>query len=65
MNSITLKINADKLIMSALREDISDEDVTTNAVMPGYRKGTVELICKQDGIFSRHRSIQARIYTAR
>lgn len=39
MNSITLKINADKLIMSALREDISDEDVTTNAVMPEYKKG--------------------------
>lgn len=52
MNSITLKINADKLIMSALREDISDEDVTTNAVMPGYKKGTVELICKQDGILA-------------
>lgn len=52
MNSITLKINADKLIMSALREDISDEDVTTNAVMPEYKKGTVELICKQDGILA-------------
>ena len=52
MNSITLKINADKLIMSALREDISDEDVTTNAVMPEYKKGTVELICKQNGILA-------------
>ena len=52
MNSITLKINADKLIMSALRGDISDEDVTTNAVMPEYTKGTVELICKQDGILA-------------
>ena len=52
MNSITLKINADKLIMSALREDISDEDVTTNAVMPEYKKGIVELICKQDGILA-------------
>lgn len=52
MNSLTLKINADKLIMSALREDISDEDVTTNAVMPEYKKGTVELICKQDGILA-------------
>ncbi len=52
MNEITMLMNADELIMSALREDISSEDVTTNAVMHEYRKGEVELICKQDGILA-------------
>lgn len=52
MNSITMKMQADELIMSALKEDISSEDVSTNAVMPEYKKGVVELICKQDGILA-------------
>lgn len=47
---VTLKVNADKLIMRALEEDITSEDISTNAVMPQYQKGQVELICKQDGI---------------
>ncbi|MDE7453555.1 MAG: carboxylating nicotinate-nucleotide diphosphorylase [Clostridia bacterium] len=47
---ITLKINADELIKSALKEDISSEDVTTNAVMRGFVAGEADLICKQDGI---------------
>lgn len=49
-NNITMRLNADELIMSALKEDISSEDVSTNAVMPDYKEGTVDLICKQDGI---------------
>ena len=49
-DSITLKVNVDKLIMQALEEDITSEDISTNAVMPAYQKGQVELICKQDGI---------------
>jgi nicotinate-nucleotide pyrophosphorylase (carboxylating) len=49
-NPITNKLNADELIKMALREDISSEDVTTNCVMKGYKKGEVTLICKQDGI---------------
>ena len=44
MNDITMMMNADELILGALKEDISSEDVTTNAVMRGYKKGTVELI---------------------
>ena len=52
MTDITLKLNADPLILQALREDISSEDVTTNAVMPEKKLGTVELICKQDGIIA-------------
>ena len=52
MNSITMKMNADELILQALREDITSEDITTNAVMPEYRKGEVQLICKQDGIIA-------------
>ncbi len=50
MNEITMQLNADKLIRMALQEDITSEDITTNAVMPGARKGEVQLICKQDGI---------------
>lgn len=50
MNPITQKIQADKLIEMALREDITSEDVSTNAVMPEYKKGTVQLLCKQDGV---------------
>ena len=49
-NNITMTLNADELIKSALREDISSEDVSTNAVMPNYQEGIVELIAKQDGI---------------
>ncbi len=52
MNSITMKMNEDELILQALREDITSEDITTNAVMPEYRKGEVQLICKQDGIIA-------------
>ncbi|MBO5454636.1 MAG: carboxylating nicotinate-nucleotide diphosphorylase [Clostridia bacterium] len=49
-DNATLKLQVDPLILSALREDISQEDVSTNSVMPTYTKGEVELICKQDGI---------------
>lgn len=45
-----LNFNADKLIKLALEEDITSEDISTNAVMKEYKKGTVSLICKQDGI---------------
>ena len=47
MNEITMKLNADHLIRMALQEDITSEDITTNAVMPEARKGEVQLICKQ------------------
>lgn len=50
MNDITMKMNADELILSALREDITSEDITTNSVMPEYCKGEVDLICKQNGV---------------
>lgn len=52
MNKITMMMNADELIINALKEDISSEDVTTNAVMREYKKGCVELICKEDGILA-------------
>ena len=50
MDKITMKLNADPLILSALREDITSEDVSTNAVMPTATPGEVDLICKQDGV---------------
>ncbi len=52
MNDITMLLAADKFIRMALEEDINSEDVTTNAVMPEYKKGQVELICKEDGIIA-------------
>ena len=50
MNNLTEKMIMDRLIQQALEEDIGNEDVTTNAVMPEYKKGMVKLIAKQDGV---------------
>ena len=50
INPVTCAINADELIKLALKEDITSEDVSTNAVMPAYVEGNVQLICKQDGV---------------
>ena len=52
MNQITMKFQADHLILEALKEDISSEDVTTNSVMKEAVAGEVDLICKQDGIIA-------------
>lgn len=52
MNDITMRLQADHLIMEALKEDISSEDVTTNSVMKEPRIGQVELICKQNGVIA-------------
>lgn len=50
LNPISMQLNADPLILSALREDITNEDVSTNSVMPNACKGTSQLLCKQDGV---------------
>lgn len=50
MNSVSMKLNADPYLRMALQEDIPCEDVSANAVMPERRQGTVDLICKQDGV---------------
>ena len=47
---VTLKLNVDPWIISALKEDITSEDVSTNSVMPHPQAGEVDLICKEDGI---------------
>ncbi len=52
MNNITMHLNADDLILLALKEDITSEDISTNAVMPEFCLGSVDLICKQDGIIA-------------
>ncbi|MCR5665726.1 MAG: carboxylating nicotinate-nucleotide diphosphorylase [Eubacterium sp.] len=49
-DQVTMKLNVDPLILSALREDITSEDASTNAIMREPKMGTVDLICKQDGI---------------
>lgn len=56
MNNITMTLQVDHLILEALKEDISSEDVTTNAVMHEAVKGEVDLICKQDGVIAGLRS---------
>ena len=50
LNGVTMKINVDEYILNALREDITSEDVTTNAVMREATWGKADLICKQDGV---------------
>ena len=73
MNNITMDLQADHLILEALKEDISSEDVSTNSVMREFIEGEVDLICKQDGmvagldVFKRvfellDKSIQAQFY---
>ena len=52
MNKITTTLQVDQLILEALHEDISSEDVTTNAVMREAVDGEVDLICKQDGVIA-------------
>lgn len=52
MNEITMKLNMDEAILSALREDITSEDITTNSVMRSAVQGEVELLCKQDGVIA-------------
>ena len=62
MNEITMKMQADQLIRMALQEDITSEDVSTNAVMPTATKGTVDLIAKEDGVIA-GLYIYARVFT--
>ncbi len=52
MNKITMTLQVDHLILEALKEDISSEDVTTNSVMKEAVPGEVDLICKEDGIIA-------------
>ena len=52
MNQITMTLQADHLILEALKEDISSEDVSTNAVMKEAVRGQVDLICKEDGVIA-------------
>ena len=50
LDGVSMKLNADELIKMALKEDISNEDVSTNAVLKDFKRGKAELICKQDGV---------------
>ncbi len=52
MNSISMLLRADELILGALKEDITSEDISTNSVMPSYKLGQVELIAKEEGIIA-------------
>ena len=43
-------LNMDPSILAALREDVTSEDISTNAIMKKPKQGKADLICKQDGI---------------
>ncbi len=47
-----MKINVDELIWMALKEDITSEDITTNAIMREDKQGQAQLLCKQDGVIA-------------
>ena len=61
-DQVTMKLNVEPLLLSALREDITSEDVSTNSVMPYARMGEVDLICKQDGVLC-GMDVFARVFT--
>ena len=52
INGVVMKINADELILQALKEDMPNGDITTNAIMPEAKTGSAKLICKQDGVIA-------------
>lgn len=52
IDEITMRIHGDKIILAALREDVTAEDLSTNCVLPEYKKGEAELLCKQDGVIA-------------
>lgn len=62
MNPITMKAQIDPLLLAALREDISNEDVSTNAVIREETPGEVELLAKQDGVIA-GLEVFARVFT--
>lgn len=62
MNTITMNLNADNLIRQALQEDITSEDITTNAVMREEKQGEVQLLCKEDGVIA-GLAVFARVFT--
>jgi nicotinate-nucleotide pyrophosphorylase (carboxylating) len=51
-NGVAMKVNLDDYILSALKEDISYEDITTNAILRSHKNGTANLICKEDGVLA-------------
>ena len=62
MKTITMNLNADNLIRQALQEDITSEDITTNAVMREAKQGEAQLLCKEDGVIA-GLAVFARVFT--
>lgn len=61
-NLTTMKLNMDKWLLLALEEDITSEDITTNAIMRENKLGEAQLLCKQDGIIA-GLDVFARVFT--
>lgn len=62
IDEITMKLHGDDMILSALKEDISSEDLSSNCVLSGYCEGEAELLCKQTGVIA-GLSVFARTFT--
>lgn len=52
MDPIAMKLVGDDIILQALREDITFEDVSTASVCPEPRAAEVQLIAKADGVIA-------------
>ena len=52
INGVTMALNVDDILRAALKEDITSEDVSTNAVVMGPSQGSAQLIAKQDGVLA-------------
>lgn len=61
LDGVTMQVNIDEYLKNALKEDITSEDVTTNSVMRAYKKGSAQLICKEDGVIC-GLSVFARVF---
>lgn len=61
LDGVTMQVNIDEYLKNALKEDITSEDVTTNSVMRTYKKGSAQLICKEDGVIC-GLSVFARVF---
>lgn len=50
INGVNNKVHIDEYILNALKEDISKEDISTNAIIKEPKQANAQLICKEDGV---------------
>lgn len=52
LDCVSMKVNVEYYIKAALKEDITSEDITTNAIVDPKTQGCAQLICKQAGVIA-------------